>query len=57
MKRDLLIDSGFYLPPRAWVVEAHSEHFICGSKFETNPNVDETENRNDGSGEDFDFEF
>lgn len=59
MKKDLSVESVFYLPPQIWVVEVHSEHFLCGSQVNTNPYVDEldNQNQNNGDGEGFDFEF
>ena len=57
MKKDLSVESGFYLPPQIWVVEVHSEHFLCGSTTNSNLDVDENHNINDGGDEGFDFEF
>lgn len=57
MKKDLSVESGFYLPPQIWVVEVHSEHFLCESTFNSDPDVDENHNINDGGDEGFDFEF
>lgn len=57
MKKDLSVESGFYLPPQIWVVEVHSEHFLCESTLNSNPDVDENHNINEDGGEDFDFGF
>ena len=57
MRKELLQDSRFYQPPKAWVVDLYSENFIC--VVSANSNVDETHNMNndEDNGEDYDIHF